>query len=81
MEKPNKKDFEYYQKDLVFKTVDVLKYSKALEKYIDYLEEYYEPKTEICPVCEGKGTIDNDGYQEDCMKCHWSGRIEIKSDI
>ena len=44
LKRPKKKDFEYYQKDLVFKTVNVLEYSKAQDKYIDYLESQLKAK-------------------------------------
>lgn len=38
MKRPKKQDFEYYQKGLVFKTVDLIKYSKAQDLYIDHLK-------------------------------------------
>lgn len=36
MKRPDKKDFEYYQKHLVFKTVNLVRYSEAQDKFIDY---------------------------------------------
>jgi hypothetical protein len=46
MKKPKREDFEYYQDGLVFKTVNVKKYTEALDLYL----EYEKKQLELCEV-------------------------------
>ena len=46
MKKPKREDFEYYQNGLVFKTVNVKKYTEALDLYL----EYEKKQLKLCEV-------------------------------
>lgn len=42
-------------------------------------EHFGDPKTVVCPACDGKGyTIDADKQPWECKVCHGTGKAVVK---